>query len=345
MTIGVTIGKFNPLHTGHELMIEFGSRMLDHLYVIVSDRCQGVGGVPPFVGQRYDWVTDFAAKNNLKNVTVLFHWDASPEPKEIDEYGTVLDTEFQNYWVNTFTELVPTATHFVSSDHYGKTMATLLGINWLPVDPDRETISISGTKIRQNILGNFKYISDSAKSHYIKKVAIIGPESVGKSTMVSKVSDYFGCIGVHEYGRTVSEAKNNILTKEDFMGISDDQRSLIDIAVKKTKVPLIISDTEDYTTFLFGDIYLDECISQIYDRAKTQDFDLYIILAPTVPWVDDGLRVIPDQQQREMFFERLVAFCEVAHKQYVVIAEDNFIERTQKVIFEVEKLLRRKEIA
>lgn len=328
MTIGITIGKFFPLHQGHELMIEFGANMLDQLYVLVSGKATDV--IP--IWTRYTWVMQFVLKNKLQNVMVLCHIDDSPTPINIDENGTVLDPEFQEYWKNEFFHAAPNATHFVSSDYYGQTMADLLGITWMPVDPQREMIEISATKIRNDPVAHFKYISDVAKPYFVKKIAIIGPESSGKSTMIKKLAKHFDGNIVHEYGRTLSEAKKNDLTKDDFLQIMNGQQALIDIAVNKSKSPYVFIDTEAYVTYLFSKIYLGKYAEEILEYGKSQQIDHYLVLAPTVKWIDDGTRILEDHEKRTQFYNNLITILKAHNKTYSVVDSDNFITREKHAI-------------
>lgn len=322
MKCGITIGKFMPLHRGHELMIEFGIAMCrDQFDIFVSGNEDDV--IPLSV--RWEWVQ--SKYGCLPNVYVHEHIDKSPTAINIDENGTVLDPEFQEYWKNEFKRLVPDATHFVSSDMYGKTMAELLDIEWLPVDPKREMVNISATQIRNDPVTFFNYISDVAKPYFVKKIAIVGPESAGKSTMVEELADHFGSETVNEYGRTLSEVKENDLTKEDFFTIMRGQQALIDIAVSKAMSPFVFIDTEAYTTYLFSKIYLDEYADEILEYGHCQEIDHYIVLSPDVEWVDDGTRVLGDQDKREQFYEEIVDILDKQSKSYETVEETDFSER------------------
>lgn len=325
--IGITIGKFMPLHRGHELMIEFSSKMLDKLWVVVSGKPTDV--IP--VATRYNWVCEYVERNNLRNVGVIYHIDESPEPENIDENGTVLDTEFQEYWKNEFIRILPHGrsplTHFVSSDMYGKTMAELLGIKWLPVDPKREMIDISATIIRNDPVTHFGMISDVAKPYFTRKIAIVGPESSGKSTMISDLADFFGSEIVNEYGRTLSEVKDNDLTKEDFLDIMNGQQALIDIAVRKATSPFVFIDTEAYTTYLFSKIYLGEYMNEILEFGHNQEIDHYIVLSPDVDWVNDGTRILGEQEKRKQFFEEIIDILQKQNKSFDVIEGTDYRKR------------------
>jgi NadR type nicotinamide-nucleotide adenylyltransferase len=330
--IGITIGKFMPLHVGHELMIEFGIAMCNELNIIVSGKETDV--IPLSV--RWAWVNE--KYGHLPNVFVHDHTDESPTPINVDEHGTVLDSEYQEYWKNEFTRMAPHATHFVSSDFYGQTMADLLGIEWMPVDPLREMFEISATQIRSNPIKYFQYISNVAKPYFTKKIAIVGPESSGKSTMVKNLAHHYNGNIVHEYGRTLSEAKKNDLTKDDFMQITEGQQALIDIAINKGRSPYLFIDTEAYVTYLFSKIYLDEYTEEILEYGKNQEIDHYIVLAPTVKWVNDGTRILGDQEKRERFFNNLTAILIEHKKSYTIIDSKDFAAREQQAINYINKL-------
>jgi len=321
LKVGLSIGKFMPLHKGHELMLDFGVAMLDKMNIVVSGNEND--GIPLTV--RYDWVRTKYKDN--PNVKVHYHMDESPEPVNVDENGTVLDPEFQEYWKNEFARMVPHATHFVSSDMYGKTMADLLGIKWLPVDPKREMVNISATLIRNDPVTHFGMISDVAKPYFTRKIAIVGPESSGKSTMIEQLADHFGSETVNEYGRTLSEVNGNDMSKDDFLDIMNGQQALIDIAVKKATSPFVFIDTEAYTTYLFSKIYLGEYMDEILEFSHNQEIDHYIVLSPNVDWVDDGTRVLGDQQKREQFFEEIINILQKQDKSFDVVEDMDYRER------------------
>ena len=327
--IGLTILKGMPLHKGHELMIEFGIAMCNQFDIFVSGRENDE--IPLSV--RWKWVNE--KYGHLPNVYVHEHIDRSPTPINIDENGTVLDKDFQFYWANEFQKLAPDSTHFVSSDMYGKTMAELLGIKWLPVDPNREMMNISGTQIRNDPITFFNYISDVAKPYFVKKIAIVGPESSGKSIMIGELANHFCSLIVNEYGRTLSEVKGNDMTMEDFLDIMNGQQALIDIVSNKAMSPFVFIDTEAYTTYLFSKIYLNEYMDEILEFGHEQNIDHYIVLSPDVEWVDDGTRVLGDQDKRQEFFQQMIGILENQNKSFAVVETKDYRERFWEAVDEV----------
>lgn len=336
--VGIAVMKAMPLHKGHELLIELGATVMDELHIVVS----GKETDQIDLEVRYNWVHEFVYDRRLNNVNVHLHTDCSPDPIEIDEHGTVLDEEFQQYWADQFVQIDRNVTHLVTSDMYGKVLAERMGLEWFAIDPLRENVEISATKIRNDPVKHFNFISDAAKPYYAKTVAIVGPESVGKSTMTKYLAKLFNGSAVNEFGRTLSVAKAHDLDTVDFIDIADGQAKLIEIATRNATSPFVFTDTEAYTTYLFSDIYLNYLDDRILNVARDQDIDLYIVLAPTVDWVDDGERVVSKQEGRQKFFDDLIEHLKADGKNYVVIDDPNFDKREERAANAVLNLKRNK---
>ncbi len=70
MTVGVTIGKFNPFHLGHDHLIRVAKSQVDRLVVIVAERSdQTIPG-----HRRADWIS-----STHPDVEVLVTPDDLPE--------------------------------------------------------------------------------------------------------------------------------------------------------------------------------------------------------------------------------------------------------------------------
>lgn len=319
---GITIGKFMPLSVGHELMIEFGASMLAELCVVVGGKETDI--IP--LSTRVAWVREFT--NKFDNVYVIAHDESDAPETTYDKEGTAENPAYLRYWVRAFNHYLPDATHFMTTDMYGKKVAELMGVEWLPVDPERLIVNISATEIRNNILTRFNKISTVAKPYFVKTVAIVGPESCGKSTIVKKLANLNLITGVPEYGRTISSNKIE-LTEKDFWTITKGQSLLINIA-KRGHKPIVVSDTEAFTTYLYGKTYLGKKLSAIKEVAIRQNFDMYIVLAPTVPWINDGTRV-QTPEERTKFFNEMVSFLQEYKKPYIVVNDIDYEDRYTKV--------------
>jgi HTH-type transcriptional repressor of NAD biosynthesis genes len=306
--IGVTIGKFFPLHKGHELMIEMAASQLDELIVIVSsaeNMSPGMGafGLPSSIDIRYNIIKQ---KYAGRNITVLKHIDEIGNPRNVDEHGTATDPDFWDYWLNVFRLLAPDASHFVSSDRYGAKAAELMGLEWFAVDPDRELIDISATRIRANPQKEWKYISREFRPMFIKKVVVVGAESSGKSTLVKDLGKAWNSPAVPEYGRIMTEIVGDRPWEvEDFHNIVLRQQAMNTHAAKESETGIIFIDTEAYTTYLYCMEYLNIESDTLLSLKQREYFNLMVLVPNNIPWVDDGSRIQRDPVKRNNFFSAM----------------------------------------
>lgn len=145
LNIGFTIGKFAPLHKGHQYLIEKGIKEMDEFYVIVYE----TKVIDISMEQRAKWIRELYPK-----VKILL---AKNPPSQ---YG--LDNEsvkIQMDYLKNIIKDIP-VTHFYNSEPYGKYVAKDLNIEEVQVDRLREKYSISGTKIRQDVNKNKEYIDE-----------------------------------------------------------------------------------------------------------------------------------------------------------------------------------------
>ena len=145
MKIGFTIGKFAPLHKGHQYLIEKGIKEMDESYVIVYET--SVMDIP--VEQRASWI-----KELYPNVHILLAKNP-PSQYGLDEESIKIQMDYLKKIIKD----IP-VTHFYNSEPYGKFVARDLQIEEVQVDRHREKYAISGTKIRKNVNENKQYIEE-----------------------------------------------------------------------------------------------------------------------------------------------------------------------------------------
>ena len=141
--IGFTIGKFAPLHKGHQFLIETALKEMDKLIVVVYDT--DVINIP--TEKRANWI-----KKLYPNVEIKF---AHNPPSK---YG--LDNESVNIQMEYLSKIIgnENVTHFYSSEEYGKFVARDLNV----VDRRiKKEIPISATIIRKDINKNKMYLEES----------------------------------------------------------------------------------------------------------------------------------------------------------------------------------------
>ena len=117
--IGFTIGKFAPLHKGHEYLIETGIKEMDKFIIVLYE----TDVIDVSLEQRASWI-----KQMYPSVEIRF---AKNPPKQ---YG--LDEESVNIQMEYLTKIIKDekVTHFYSSEKYGKAVADYMHIEDRRVD-------------------------------------------------------------------------------------------------------------------------------------------------------------------------------------------------------------------
>lgn len=318
--VGFYGGKFAPFHNGHLYALTKAASMVEKLYVIVcyveerDKRLFNTGKidyVSPEV--RLQWIT--TATKHMPNVTVLAVEDVDTD-----------DLEFN--WLEgakRFKEAIgePIDTVFSSEHAYEDWFARCYeGAEHIVVDADRSLYPISATEIRND--GPFKHwdmIPEVCKPFYSKKIAIIGTESCGKSTLAKLLANLYQTVYVEEYGRTLSEELgrgDSILTAEHYKEIVYGNKFFEHREFKKAN-KLMFVDTEAVVTQYYAKLYNGVEYDFVENVIKHQNYDLYIYLEPEIAWVDDGFRTFGEQSLREKNSEILKEMLKSRNIPFIVI--------------------------
>jgi NadR type nicotinamide-nucleotide adenylyltransferase len=140
---------------------------------------------------------------------------------------------------------------------------------------------------------------EKKSSQYLKKIAITGPESTGKSWLSTKLAAHYGSLFVPEYAREYLKKLDRPYTLDDVVMIAQGQLHLESIMTKLAS-GYLFADTEMlvckiWTEFVFGST--PAFIDQAFER---QAYDLYLLCDVDLPWEPDRLREHPHSRQ-ELF--------------------------------------------
>ena len=135
------------------------------------------------------------------------------------------------------------------------------------------------------------------------KIAIIGPESTGKTALARSLADYFKSSWIPEYAREYVEKLTNPYTYDDICNIALKQieQELAFEELKLTDENYIFFDTD----LIITKVWFSYCFQKIPDflteRMKNSFFDLYLLCAPDLIWEPDPVR--EHGNDREYFFD------------------------------------------
>ncbi len=144
----------------------------------------------------------------------------------------------------------------------------------------------------------------------IKKIAVIGPESTGKSFLCEQLASYYESNWAPEYAREYLHTHGTHYTHGDLYNIALGQIKNEEEAVlqllpgdnkKDTHVPLFI-DTDLYVIKVWSEFVFNKCDNRILKMIAARTYDMYLLCNIDLPWVADELREYPDLEPRKKLF-------------------------------------------
>ncbi len=142
----------------------------------------------------------------------------------------------------------------------------------------------------------------------IKKIAITGPESTGKSWLAEQLAKRYHTVWVPEYAREYLQHFTGKYALEDIIAISVKQLNQTNESLNLAN-KLIFSDTEMLVCMIWSEVVFGKVPSVIENAFHQQDFDLYLLCDIDLPWEPDPLREHPDRRAEifQMYFGALSA--------------------------------------
>jgi NadR type nicotinamide-nucleotide adenylyltransferase len=255
----IVIGRFDPLHRGHQMLIDTARGLADATTIVVNT---AVGRVPG--ATRVAWCRELADAVAL---------DAPPAP------GGPHDLAFWQHWAAAIRPLVATADVLVSSDRQAWRLADVLGVAFVLVDPDRLALPIAATEIRRDPRAAWDLLAPPARAHYATRVTLLGPEASGKSTLARALADALRTVWVPEQARVVAERRRGVLRVADLERCADVQLALEDALARQAN-RVVVNDTDARSLELWAERLFGSTPAGLAARAAACRPDLYVLAEP-----------------------------------------------------------------
>ena len=273
---GLVVGKFAPLHCGHEHLIRSALAECDRVSVL----CYANPDFPA-MPVRHGWLqTLFPAVDVLP---------APPDPP----LDTAPDAVHQAYVVATLAgwNVRPDAVY--TSEPYGDGLAAALGATHRSVDPARTQHAISGTEIRADVHGHREAMDPRVYAHFVHRVALVGAESTGKSTLAAALAAHYSTAWIEEYGRFVFEREGRTLTRAHHVEIAHGHIALEDTAIREGRAHrFLFSDTHPLTTLWWSYLLTrgaDADLVRLADSTRER-YAVTLICGDDIEFEQDGWR-------------------------------------------------------
>lgn len=150
----------------------------------------------------------------------------------------------------------------------------------------------------------------------MKKVAIIGPESTGKSTLTIQLADYFKEPFVPEFGRLYLEKHGPAYNYEDLLHISKGMQLLEQQKAQEAN-EFLFCDTDLIMMKVWYEVKYGNCHPWVNEQLQLKPYDFYFLCSPDLPWEADPLRENPEI--REALFYNYLQQIELTKLPYKII--------------------------
>lgn len=272
---GLTLGKYAPLHCGHQLVIETGLSEMDEMIVIIYNSPETTT-IPLAV--RSGWIRAL-----YPTVQVIEAWDG---PMEVG-YTPELMRVHERYVIDCLG--LKGITHFYSSEPYGEHMSIALGAKDRRVDEARRRVPISARKVRSDPFLYRQYIHPLVYRDLVASIVFLGAPSTGKTALAECLAQDFNTQWMPEYGREYWERYqvNRRLSPEQLIEIAEGHIEREDSLREKSN-RFLFCDTNAITTATFARYYhgrINPRLATLAERAAMR-YDLVFLCDTDIPYED-----------------------------------------------------------
>lgn len=152
----------------------------------------------------------------------------------------------------------------------------------------------------------------------LKRVAILGAESSGKSTLAARLAAKYRTLWVPEYLREFVDTRGTVPRESDQIDIARMQMAREEEAAAAASTQasrFLFCDTTPVMTALYSRWYWGRVDAKLAQLEQRHDYAFTLVTAPDIPWQADGLQRASDEvrhtiheQVLQILDERAIAY-------------------------------------
>lgn len=297
---GLVVGKFCPLHRGHQLLIDEALARCGHTVVISYtepgfEHCEAP--------ERERWFAALYPDRSRLQVLVLDNPRLAQCCRQIGvplrslPHNDAAEEDHRQFcgWLLQHFGGGPVDAVF-TSETYGDGFAASLSrqfpdrtaVQHVCVDLARERVPVSGRRLREDPLADGALLAPEVRASFVRRIAVLGGESSGKTTLARALADALQTRWVAEYGRELWEQVGSDLDYDRIQSIAPVQVQREYAQALRCR-RWLVCDTTPLTT-LFYSLHdfgraSDELLALSYRR-----YDLTVLCEPDFAFAQDGTR-------------------------------------------------------
>jgi HTH-type transcriptional regulator, transcriptional repressor of NAD biosynthesis genes len=296
---GLVVGKFAPLHRGHELLIRQALDECERVFLLSWSKPELPGCEPE---RRARWAERLFPETERVFLTDARLAELEP-PREFSElprndHDAELNRRFCA-WICERVWRVRVEAVF-ASDAYAEPFARELsrcfrasdpahpGVTAVVVDRERIRIPITGSRLRADPHENRRFLAPEVYADFVKRVALLGGESTGKSSLAAALAAELGTLHVAEFGRELWELRSGGLEYADMLRIAEQQIARERAAAAGAN-EWLVCDTTPLTTLFYSHRLFGRA-DPLLEAHAARRYELVVLCAPDFPFVQDGTR-------------------------------------------------------
>lgn len=295
MLTGLVVGKFAPLHKGHEALIALAEAHCDRLMILSYSKPE-LPGCPP--ERRATWLAALypdALRLVLDDTALAAFAARNGEAARILPDNDAPDEAHRSFvaWVCR-AMLGLTVDRVFTSEAYGEGFAASLArhfdhpVEHVMFDPQRARVPISATRLRADSALHRAYVSPAIRRDLVRRVTLLGGESTGKTTLAATLAQRLDTLWVPEYGRELWALRGGDLCFGDLLAIAREQITREDAALEDA-TGWLVCDTSPLVTMFYSEAMFARVDPEL-DRLAKRSYDATILCAADFPFVQDGTR-------------------------------------------------------
>lgn len=153
---------------------------------------------------------------------------------------------------------------------------------------------------------------------HVKRVAILGAESSGKSTLAHALAAQYNTVWVPEYLREFVDIHARVPEESDQYEIARTQLAREDAAAAKAS-RFLFCDTTPLMTGLYSRWYWGRVDAQLALLERRHDYAFTLVTAPDSPWEADGLQR-ESEAVRQTIHEQVVQLLQERDIPYLLVS-------------------------